>query len=73
MTNPIVGNGPDLLIVGGTVVTVEGSRRADVAIRSGSIEAVEADLSGLAGSAGEVVDAGGLLVLPGCIDVHTHT
>ena len=73
VTNPIVGNGPDLLIVGGAVVTVEGSRRADVAIRSGSIEAVEADLSGLAGSAGEVVDAGGLLVLPGCIDVHTHT
>jgi dihydropyrimidinase len=37
------------------------------------IEAVEADLSALAGSAGEVVDATGLLVLPGCVDVHTHT
>ena len=73
MTIPIARSGPDLLIVGGTVVTVEGSRRADVAIRGGWIEAVEADLSGLAGSAGEIVDAGGLLVLPGCIDVHTHT
>ncbi|HEY8990123.1 MAG TPA: dihydropyrimidinase [Candidatus Limnocylindrales bacterium] len=73
MTIPIARSGPDLLIVGGTVVTVEGSRRADVAIRGGSIEAVEADLSGLAATAREVVDAGGLLVLPGCIDVHTHT
>jgi dihydropyrimidinase len=65
--------GPDRLILGGTVVTASGSRRADVAIRAGSIESVEADLSGLADGAGEVVDAAGLLVLPGCIDVHTHT
>ncbi len=65
--------GPDLLIVGGTVVTARGSRRADVAVRGGSIAAVESDLSGLAPGASRVVDAGGLLVLPGCIDVHTHT
>ncbi len=65
--------GPDLLVRGGTVVTVEGSRRADVAIRGGSIVAIEPDLAALAGSAREVVDASGLLVLPGCVDVHTHT
>jgi dihydropyrimidinase len=63
----------ELLIRGGTVVTATGSRRADVAVSGGRIEAVEADLSGLAPSAREVVDAEGLLVLPGVIDVHTHT
>ena len=65
--------GPDLLILGGTVVTAAGSRRADVAVRGGRIEAVEADLSGLAGGSREVVHADALLVLPGAVDVHTHT
>jgi dihydropyrimidinase len=65
--------GPDLLVRDGTVVTAEGSRRADVAIRGGSIVAVEPDLSALAATAREIVDASGLLVLPGCVDVHTHT
>ena len=63
----------DLLIRGGTVVTSTGSSRADIAIGGGRIETIEGDLSGLAESASEVVDATGLLVLPGCIDVHTHT
>ncbi len=60
-------------MLGGTVVTAAGSRRADVAVRGGEIEAVEPDLSSLAGAAREVVAADGLLVLPGCVDVHTHT
>ncbi len=63
----------DLLVRGGTVVTAAGSRRADVVVRGGSIEAIEADLGGLAAGAGEVIDATGLLVLPGVLDVHTHT
>jgi dihydropyrimidinase len=63
----------DLLVRGGTVVTSTGSRRADVAVHGGVIEAVEPDLSGPAVAADEVVDATGLLVLPGCVDVHTHT
>ena len=73
MATSIEWLGPDVLVLGGTVVSAGGSRRADVAVRDGTIDAVEADLSGLAAGAREVVDADGLLVLPGCIDVHTHT
>ena len=73
MTTTIERLGPDLLVLGGTVVTAAGSRRADVAVRSGVIEAVEPDLSPLADGAREVVAADGLLALPGCVDVHTHT
>lgn len=63
----------DLLIRGGTVVTVAGSRPADLAVEGGRIAAIEPDLSGLAASAGETIDATGRLVLPGAVDVHTHT
>jgi dihydropyrimidinase len=62
----------DRVIRGGTVVTASGTRRADVAIRGGVIEAMEPDLSDPAASA-EVIDATGMLVLPGIVDVHTHT
>ena len=62
----------DLLVRGGTVVTAGGSRFADVAVDGGRIAAVEPDLAGLAAAAGEVVDASGLLVLPGVVDVHVH-
>ncbi|MEO8437251.1 MAG: dihydropyrimidinase [Chloroflexota bacterium] len=64
---------PDLLVLGGTVVTAATSRIADIAIEGGRITAVEADLSGLAPDADETIDATGLLVLPGAVDVHTHT
>ena len=63
----------DLVVHGGTVVTAAGSRHADLAIEGGRVAAVEADLAGLAPGATEVVDATGLLVLPGIVDVHTHT
>ena len=63
----------DLLVRGGTVVTATGSRRADVAVVGGLIEAVELDLGGLRASARVTIDATGLLVLPGVIDAHTHT
>src|SRR5207237_4613618 len=58
---------------GGTVVSAAGSGRADVSVSGGEITAVEPDLSALAPTAREVIDATDLLVLPGCIDVHTHT
>ncbi|HVQ23345.1 MAG TPA: dihydropyrimidinase, partial [Candidatus Saccharimonadia bacterium] len=60
----------DLTVRGGTVVTVDGSRRADVAVEGGRVVAIGPDL-GM--DAREVVDASGLLVLPGIVDVHTHT
>ena len=60
----------DLVVSGGTAVTAERSFRADVAISDGRIEAVAPDL---ARPGVETLDATGLLILPGCVDVHTHT
>ena len=60
----------DILIQGGTVVDGSGApaRPADVAVRGGRIAAVGHDL----GPAQRVVDATGLLVTPGFVDIHTH-
>ena len=59
----------ELLFTGGTVVTAEGSYRADVLVEDGRISAVGAsiDADGI-----QTVDASGLLVMPGFIDAHTH-
>jgi dihydropyrimidinase len=61
----------DLVITGGTVVTASHSMVADVAISDGRIETVAPGL-GARDREAQVIDASGLLVLPGCIDVHTH-
>jgi dihydropyrimidinase len=61
----------DLVVQGGTVVRADGSAVADVAIRDGRIAVVEPHIP--ASAATDVIDATGLLVLPGVIDVHTHT
>ena len=60
-----------LIIRGGTVVTANGRRDADVAVSDGRITAVEAGLPASDGA--REIDAAGLLVLPGVVDVHTHT
>lgn len=62
----------DLIVSGGTVVTAERSFRADVAVADGRISAVGERLADESPET-PLVDATGLLVLPGCIDVHTHT
>jgi dihydropyrimidinase len=59
----------DLHISGGSVVTPSGISRADVVVRDGRIERIGPDLE--AGDA-RVMDATGLLILPGVVDVHTH-
>ena len=60
----------DLVIRGATVVDGLGSEpvRADVGIKDGRIAAVGTLEEGWA----EVVDAGGLCLSPGFVDVHTH-
>ena len=61
----------ELIVRDGTVVTADGKRRADVAIEGGRISAIEDRLRDSADA--REIDAGGLLVLPGVVDVHTHT
>jgi dihydroorotase (multifunctional complex type) len=58
----------ELLIAGGTVVTPQGRRRANVAVREGRISYIGPDMP----SAAQTVDASGLLVLPGGVDTHVH-
>ena len=62
----------DLIVRRGRVI--DPSRRLDgirdVAIANGRIAAVEANI---AGAAAETIDARGKLVVPGLIDIHTHT
>src|ERR1700704_4063950 len=62
----------DILVRGGLVLDGTGSpgRQEDVAIRSGRIAAVA---RGLDGKAVKVIDAGGLAVAPGFIDIKTHS
>lgn len=60
----------DLVIRNGTVVDGTGGppRRADVAIRDGRVAA----LGTVAEGGREEIDADGLLVTPGFVDLHTH-
>jgi dihydropyrimidinase len=57
----------DCVVRGGTITTVEASVVADIGIKDGRIAAIARDLN-----AEHVVDATGMLVVPGAIDVHTH-
>ncbi len=62
----------DLMIKGGRVIdpSVRLDAIRDVAISAGRIAAVEANI---AAQAAETIDARGKLVVPGLIDIHTHT
>ncbi len=57
----------ETVIKGGIVVTALEQFRADIGITGGRIEAVGLDLAGAS-----VIEADGLLVLPGGVDSHCH-
>jgi dihydropyrimidinase len=58
----------ELAIRGGTVVTAADTIRCDIGIRGGKV----VQLSEAITSAAKVIDASGLMVLPGGIDSHVH-
>ncbi len=60
----------DRIIKGGTVVDGSGAKpfAADVAIEAGRI----VEVGRIAAAAREVIDADGLLVTPGWVDIHSH-
>ena len=58
----------DTIVRGGTVVASSDVVRCDIAIKGGRIVALGEDL----GSASDVIDAKGKIVLPGGIDSHVH-
>ncbi len=62
----------DLLVKGGDVLDPSQGLRGkrDIGIRYGLVEALEADIP--ADRALRVLDAGGKLVTPGLVDLHTH-
>jgi len=60
----------DLVIHGGTVVSPDAAIAASVAIKDGAVVAVGTDAA--MPPAAETLDARGLHVLPGAIDVHVH-
>ena len=60
----------DLLIQGGTVVTSMSQLEADLALDSGKIGWIGKNYDG--DQARRVIDARGLLVLPGLVDPHIH-
>jgi dihydroorotase len=60
----------DLVINGGTVVSPDSEYRASIAIKDGLIHAIGAPEAMPA--AKQTLDASGLHILPGAIDVHVH-
>lgn len=62
----------DTIITGGTLIDGRNfpRRRADVGITDGRVTAIATHLS--SADADEVIDATGLIVAPGFVDLHTH-
>jgi allantoinase len=58
----------DVIVRGGMVVSASGVHVADVRVDGERIVEIGPDLSGT----GDTVDARGLLVMPGVVDVHVH-
>jgi allantoinase len=62
-------NQADLIIRGGIVVTPDAPTVADIAVSAGAITAIEPEI---AVAAAAEIDATGLLVMPGAVDIHVH-
>jgi dihydropyrimidinase len=73
MTEPapsLDSGAPDLVIRGATVVTADSQSVHDVAVKDGKIAGLLA--AGLPIAAKRTIDAAGKMLVPGCIDPHTH-
>ena len=60
------------LVRGGSIVGGDGSVRASDVVIEGERIAAVGPAGSVASDGAEVVDAGGLLVLPGVVDAHVH-
>lgn len=58
----------DLIIKNGLVILESGDVQTDIAVKNGKIAKIGPDLEG----AKEIIDAKGLIVSPGMVDVHVH-
>jgi dihydroorotase len=71
MSEPASRTTPRRLVIrGGTVIDQRGERRADVLVEAGRVSAVDEAVTAPRGSV--VLDAGGCIVAPGLVDLHTH-
>ncbi|MGO9343992.1 MAG: dihydroorotase [Acidimicrobiales bacterium] len=62
-----------VVLRGGTVVDSTGERRADVVVEGGVVVAVTTDGEEAQAARGSrVLDAGGCVITPGLVDLHTH-
>ncbi|MDA8295786.1 MAG: dihydroorotase [Actinomycetota bacterium] len=59
-----------VVVRGGEVVSATGTRRADVLVGDGIVQTIEESLEAPSGAL--VLDAGGCLVAPALVDLHTH-
>lgn len=60
----------DVLIKNGQVVTADSKKVADILATDGVISAIGSQIPPPPGA--EIIEAGGFLVIPGGVDVHTH-
>jgi dihydroorotase len=61
---------PTFIITGGTVIDATGEQRADVLVYDGLVREVAEGIDVPLGAT--VLDAGGCVVAPGLVDLHTH-
>lgn len=61
---------PDTVIVGGDVLMPDGLHRLDLSIAGGAVAGLH--VPSTAPEAANVIDAAGLTVLPGIVDIHFH-